>query len=168
MLVDNIFKKLYVPVFIYIEPNTPVSEDGFGSKEISDDSISYAYYYAVEFLHNIDDNTRANKVQDDSIRYFLCSSTVKLPDKDYYLYYRNKNKNIESIKLNKITDPSNKSKYNCTIWMEFDEVNADTTKIKIEAGYGLYNESRKVITNTDTFDVQNCKWIVLDSTLWEY
>jgi len=168
MLVDNVFKKLYVPVFIYLKPYIQGPADALNWNDNSeDDSLSLVLPYSIIYLSDTYDFTRAGKVQDDSIRYFLYSTTIKLPDKDYYLYYRNKNKKVDSIKLNKIYDHSQASEYNCTIYMDFLEVNSDTTKIKIVAGYGIVNRAGTEITNTDTFDVQNCKWIVLDSTIWE-
>ena len=168
MLVDEMFKKLYVPAFIYLKPYIQGHGDALDTYDDLDDSLSFVIYYAITFLSDSKDFSRATKVQDDSIRYFLYSSTIKLPDKDYHLYYRNKNKKIDSIYLNKINDLSKTSEYNCLIGIDFLEVNADTTKVKITAGYGIYKSARREITYTDTFDVQNCKWIVLDSTKWEY
>jgi hypothetical protein len=117
-----------------------------------------------------EDHTKAYKFRDDSIpiTYYLYSSNIKLPGKDYYLYYRNKNRNLDSIKLNKLYDLSDKAEVNFLIGLHILEFNADTTKAKITFGYGLNNISKGEFTFLDTFDVQNCKWIILDSTIRQY
>ena len=139
MLVDNVFEKINFRPLLYSKPLEP---EGITLKE------------------------RRNMPQDCTIFIsYLYSSNIKLPEKDYYVY---NSKRTDSIRINKLEDFSKKSDDYCLAYMDFIEVNSDTTKIKIKAGYSYGDKSQKELTYTDTFDVQNCKWIVLDSTLWQY
>jgi len=168
MLVDGIIKKFHIPIYLNYIKNSEDYIYNEGTDINYDDSIETAenYYYGTLKPFE-EDNSKAYPFTDDSIpiTYYLYSSNFKLPDKDYYLYFRNKNRNLDSIKLNKLKNISDKAEVNFLVGMTILEINADTTKAKITFGYGLNNISFAEFTFIDTFDVQNCKWIVLDSTL---
>lgn len=129
-------------------------------------------YFPV-FVGNIPskDNSDKNRKQPDSSMYFnyLYSSNLKIPDIEFYLYWDNSLEPSypDSVKLRVVDEPSLKNKYSHKVGITLLEVNEDTTKLKLNLSYGtdvLIAEG----TFTYSFNENNCKWSVLDSTIWRY
>jgi hypothetical protein len=114
-----------------------------------------------------------NSMLIDSSMYFLYLNSVNLemPEKDFYLHG---DKCIESsfpdsVKLRVISNPYMKNKYSNLVGIELIEVNEDTTKLKILLGYVTANNiAIDGGTLSYSFDEENCKWILLDSTIERY
>ncbi len=102
---------------------------------------------------------------------YLFSSNIKIPDKEFYLH-RNvdtANNIPDSAKLNVINDPSTINHIGTfSVAVDLLEVNEDTTKLKVEVEHLVGRKADvKGILNY-SFDEKNCKWIVLDSTIYFY
>lgn len=108
----------------------------------------------------------------DSSKYFvyLYSSNLIIPEKEFYLHwYRGDLTYPDSVKLRVADNPILKNKYSHKVGIGLEEVNEDTTRLKIYISYGTPNN---IAINEGTisysFDENNCKWIVLDSTIIQY
>jgi hypothetical protein len=107
----------------------------------------------------------------DSSKYFikLYSHNLKIPDKEFYLHLSHDGYPFpDSVKL-RVIDKLALKGYTHMLGISLEEVNEDTTKLKISLGYGRPNNvAIDEGTLTYSFDKLNCKWIVLDSTLIRY
>jgi len=136
-------------------------EDIFQKKE---------YYYILGNVKPIDSSIKYNEPIDSSKYFiFLHSSNLRIPDKEFYLHL---NKEFEptfpdSVKLREVKDPTMAYKHNFKVDIELIEVNEDTTKLKVSIGW-LWNIFLEEVTFFYSFDEKNCKWSVLDSTIWRY
>ncbi|MDD5362069.1 MAG: hypothetical protein PHN88_08045 [Ignavibacteria bacterium] len=105
----------------------------------------------------------------DSSKYFcyLISRDLKIPDKEFYLHW---DKELaptypDSIKLKVIKDISEMHACTFEVGISMIEVNEDTTKVKVELGYGFGKTSWRECTFTYLFNDTNCKWVALDSSI---
>ena len=112
----------------------------------------------------------------DSTMYFcyLYSPKLKIPDKDFYLHWDYQLKPIypDSIKLRVIKNLSELGALAFVVGIELSEVNEDSTKLKLSFDSGIGSGIGKSIsrggTFTYSFNENNCKWVVLDSTFSLY
>jgi len=140
-----------------------------------EDVFKRDYYYATTHSPKpLYDPLRPNYKYDlppDSSKYFvkLYSSNLKIPDKQFYLHWDPIDTDYpDSVKLRVIDNLTMKG-YTHFLGITLEEVNEDTTKLKISLGYGSpSNVSIDEGTITYSFDEKNCKWTVLDSTITYY
>lgn len=161
-------------VFFYTQCSTKTSSDCNAIKIqlLLEDVFRKKTYFPI-FVGNIasNDNYIKDNIPPDSSMYFnyLYSPNLKIPNKEFYLHW---DKSLEpsypdSVKLRVVCEPSLKYKYSHKVGITLLEVNEDTTKLKINLSYGsniLIAEG----TLSYSFDEMNCKWSVLDSTIWRY
>jgi len=161
-------------VFFYIQCGTKTSSDCNAIKIqlLFEDVFRKKTYFPI-FVGNIPSNDSSIKgnMPPDSSMYFnyLYSSNLKIPNKEFYLHW---DKSLlpsypDSVKLRVVYEPSLKYKYSHKVGITLLEVNEDTTKLKINLSYGsniLIAEG----TLSYSFDEENCKWSVLDSTIRRY
>ncbi len=108
----------------------------------------------------------------DSSRYFgyLITSNFNMPNKEFYLHW---NKNLvpaypDSIKLRPIKVLSEMDSFTFVVGVSILEVNADSTEMKVELGFGSGRSTDVNRIFKYSFDEKNCKWSVLDSTITYY
>ena len=128
------------------------------------------YYYVIGIVPLIDSSIKSFELIDSSMYFiYLYSPNLKIPNKEFYLHL---DKHLEpsypdSVKLREVNDLSMTYKYTYKVGINLLEVNDDTTKLKISVSY-LRNIFLEEVTFFYSFDEKNCKWSVLDSTIWRY
>jgi hypothetical protein len=125
------------------------------------------YFYACK-MWNVNFN-RKIPIPPDSSMYFgyLISPHLKIPDKEFYLHW---DKELaptypDSVKLKVIKDISEMHALAFSVGVTILEVNSDSTKMKIDLGYGYGKKSLREMTFTYIFNDSNCKWVTLDSAM---
>jgi len=169
----NIFLFLIIEFsFIQCKIKTTPDCNTFKIQLLLEDVFRKKTYFPIfEGYIPSNDNYIKDNIPPDSSMYFnyLYSSNLKIPNKEFYLHW---DKSLEpsypdSVKLRVVQEPSLKYKYSHKVGITLLEVNEDTTKLKINLSYGsniLIAEG----TLSYSFDEENCKWSVLDSTIWRY
>jgi hypothetical protein len=120
--------------------------------------------YMFPFLRNVGDT--------DIVNYnYLVSKGFVLPSNIYYIKILNieDSEGIDSIRIIPANPDTLKNKMINTVAVSLKQINADTTNVNIAVGYS--NIGKYAITEATfnyTFDSTNCKWILNDSTFWQY
>lgn len=109
---------------------------------------------------------------DSSFRYnYLYLKNITLPqNKKFYIHaqlFKGGTK-IDTVKLIIINDLTKNLDAN-KVYISLDETDKDTNNIKIKVSYGLVgNVAQSEATFRYEYDSKNCKWIIKDSTFWQY
>ncbi len=108
---------------------------------------------------------------DSSFRYnYLYLKNIPSPNKDFYInaqLYKDETR-IDTVRLILIKDLSKKLDANL-VYISLEETNKDTSNIKLKVSYGLVgNITQSEAVYRYEFDTENCKWIMKDSTFWQY
>ncbi len=127
------------------------------------DIMKKKYIYTI-----VDEDT--NSYDPNRYNYLISDGFVK-PQKIYFasLKHSPRYAGPDSIKVISIDKDSILNKRKSRIYLFVKYVNSDTTSIKLTINYSVFEN----ITTTETtfnyyFEKSNCKWILKDSTFWNY
>jgi hypothetical protein len=107
----------------------------------------------------------------DCVGYFcyLCSSTLRIPNKDLYLHWNNSSVSNypDSVKLIERTDTTKINRVAYIIGVNLLEANEDTTKLKVALEYsigGIANSPSFLYRGyfSYSFSKDSCKWTALE------